>query len=212
MGKIGDTGLIGFPDAVCGMGCVGHGFSPSSAVSVGTGISLISCTGSPVSAIQDVEIAVFACFRDRPDASSPHLHVEEDRWTARVVVPHVVMRLLSTSGASRAELERDDRVGEEVHACTLPAVAERIPDRDVEQAQLGIDRRRLPDSAAVSFTADPCGTGDLPALIFSSCGTVLKCQRTFPISHRRQTCVRRECGSRFACRCRARRYGPAGRS
>ena len=61
-----------------------------------------------------------------------------------------------------------------------PAVAERIPDRDVEQAQLGIDRRRLPDSAAVSFTADPCGTGDLPALIFSSCGTVLKCQRTFP--------------------------------
>ena len=47
----------------------------------------------------------------------------------------------------------------------LRAVAERIADRDVEQSQLRIDRRRFPDAAAVAFAADPRRAGDLPALI-----------------------------------------------
>ena len=45
IGNTGDTGFIGCPLAVNGIGCVGHGCSPGRVVSVGTGISLIGCTG-----------------------------------------------------------------------------------------------------------------------------------------------------------------------
>src|SRR4029453_18495224 len=61
VGKIGDTGLIGVPAAVCGIGCVDHGFSPSSEVSVGTGISLIGWTGSPVSRFWVYRYSFFLC-------------------------------------------------------------------------------------------------------------------------------------------------------
>ena len=48
---------------------------------------------------------------------------------------------------------------------SLRAVAEWIADRHVEQSQLGIDGRRLPDAAAIALAADPGRAGDLPALI-----------------------------------------------
>ena len=95
------------------------------------------------------------------------LHVEEHRRTARVVVPDVVMGLLvmpfQRAGRQR---QREDRVGEQVGAGALRAVAERIADRDVEQPERRIDRRRFPDAAAVALAADPGRTGDVPALIF----------------------------------------------
>ena len=48
-GNTGLTGTIGFPLAVYGIGCVGQGCSPGRLVAVGTGVSLIGCTGCPVS-------------------------------------------------------------------------------------------------------------------------------------------------------------------
>src|SRR5262249_46779140 len=63
------------------------------------------------------------------------------------------------------ERERENRVGEEIRTDALRAVAERIADGDVEEAELGIDRRRFPDAAAVALAADPCRPRDRPALI-----------------------------------------------
>ena len=48
-GKIGATGSIRSPSALCGIGCVGHGSSPSRSVWVGTGVSMIEWIGAPVS-------------------------------------------------------------------------------------------------------------------------------------------------------------------
>src|SRR5215831_480909 len=76
------------------------------------------------------------------------------------------MRLLEkpfqlTSG----QRERENRIGKEVDAGALGAVAEWIADSHVQQAQLWIDRGRFPDSAAVALATDPGRTGDFPALI-----------------------------------------------
>ena len=117
-------------------------------------------------AVQDVEVAVLARLGERLHALPAHLHVEQDRLVAGVVVPDVVMHLLvvplQRAGAQR---EREDRIGEQVRADPLRAVAERIADGDVDQPELGIDRRRLPDAAAVALAADPGRAGDVPALI-----------------------------------------------
>ena len=45
---MGETGSIGSPLALWGIGCVGQGSSPSWSVAVDTGVSMIGCTGSPL--------------------------------------------------------------------------------------------------------------------------------------------------------------------
>ena len=117
-------------------------------------------------AVQDVEPAVLVRLGKRLDRLAVHLHVEQDRLLAVVVVPDVVVHLLVVPlHLSVLERQRHDRVGEQVRTRALGAVAKRVADRDVEQAQLGIDRRRLPDAAAVSAAADPGRTGDVPPLV-----------------------------------------------
>src|SRR5213079_3346986 len=85
---------------------------------------------------------------------------------AGVVVPQVVMYLLVVplQGAG-AQRQRDNRVGEQVGAEAFRTVAEWVADRDVDQAEFRIDRRRLPDAAAVALAAHPGRAGDRPALI-----------------------------------------------
>src|SRR5262245_16431912 len=116
--------------------------------------------------VEDIEVTVLARLGDRFDPTPTNVHVEQDRRTARVVIPDVVVRLLKVPcELAGAERERDDRVGEKILPGSLPGVAERIADRDVKQSQLGIDRRCLPDAAAVALATYPRRSGDLPTLI-----------------------------------------------
>ena len=78
-----------------------------------------------------------------------------------------MVRLLEVPLQSpRIECERDDGIGEEVDARALRAVAERVRNGHIQQTELGIDRRRFPDAAAVALAAHPGGARDVPALIF----------------------------------------------
>ena len=133
-------------------------------------------------AIEDVEEAVLARLGHRLHPPAANLHVEEDRRRARIVVPHVVVRLLEVPlQPAGIERQRDDRIGEEIDPRALRAVAERIADGHVEHAELRIDRRGFPDAAAVALAADPRRSRNVPALILSSWGIVLKCHSTFPV-------------------------------
>ena len=117
-------------------------------------------------AVQDIEPTVLVGLREGLDRLAVDDHVEQDRLLAVVVVPDVVVHLLVVPGElSRLEIQRDDRVGEQVGAGPLRAVAEGVPDRGVEQAELGVDGRRLPDAPAVAPAADPGRAGDVPALV-----------------------------------------------
>ena len=70
----------------------------------------------PGLAIQDVEVSVLARLGQGPDPLSAHLHVEQHRRTARIVVPDVVMRLLEVplqlagAQASSARIESVKRL------------------------------------------------------------------------------------------------------
>src|SRR5262249_33691320 len=94
-------------------------------------------TGLPV---QDIEEAILARLGERFHTLPPHLHVEEYWLVPRVVVPHVVVRLLKEPlQPAGVECERENRIGEQVHTGSLRAVAERIADCYEKQAELGVD-------------------------------------------------------------------------
>src|SRR5262245_18679507 len=64
------------------------------------------------------------------------------------------------------ESQRDDGIRKKVDAGALGAVAEGVCDGHVEEAEIGINRRRFPDAAAMALTAHPCWAGNIPTLIF----------------------------------------------
>ena len=85
---------------------------------------------------------------------------------AIVEVPHIMVDLLVVPlQPTILEGQGENRVGEQVHAGPLGAVTERVADGDVEHAELGIDRRGLPDPPALASSANPGRTGNLPPLI-----------------------------------------------
>ena len=148
------------------MGCVGHG---SSALAVGLGGHRgldDRVDRRPRLPVQQIEERVLVGLPERAHRLAVHLHVEQDRLAAVVVVPHIVVdQLVVPAQLAVLDVEGEDRVGEQVHAVPLGAVAERVADGDVEQAELRIERRGLPDAAAVADAADPGRARDVPALV-----------------------------------------------
>ena len=91
-------------------------------------------------AIQDVEEPVLARLGERFHPSAANVHVEQDGLVRRVVVPDVMVCLLEVplqfAGVQR---EGEKRIGEQVRAETLGAVAEGVGHRDIQQSQFRID-------------------------------------------------------------------------
>src|SRR6266508_181323 len=99
--------------------------------------------------VEHVEPAGLARLRD-PLLS---VGVEQDDGTRRVVVPDVVVHLLEVPlELARLQVERADRRRIEVLAGALAAEPVRagVAGRDVEEPELRVDRRRLPDRPAAA--------------------------------------------------------------
>src|SRR5215471_1239209 len=64
------------------------------------------------------------------------------------------------------ESKRDDGISKKVDAGALCAVAKGVADSHIEEAEIGINRRRFPHAAAVALTAHPCWAGNIPTLVF----------------------------------------------
>src|SRR5204862_890514 len=112
-------------------------------------------------------VSILAAFGKRLDTLTENGHVEQNRLVTGIVVPEFVVCLLEVPlQRSGAEAQGNDRIGEEIRAHSLFAVAEGIRDRRVQDTELRIDCHRLPDAAAVSLAADPRRARDIPTLIF----------------------------------------------
>ena len=102
----------------------------------------------PGLAIEDVGPAGLSHFGDRLARTAAHVHVHEDDRIDRVVVPDVVMHLLEVPAIfPGGELDRQHRGRVQVVAGAEGAVVvgSGIAGREIEEAELGIDGRRLPD-------------------------------------------------------------------
>ena len=119
IGKVSQNGCIGTPLAVCGNGCVGQISSPGTSVVVGTAISTIGIDRLAGVAMPRVQVAVLAAGCDALDRPAAHVHVEEDRTSDQIEVPHLVVNGLVVPGQlAGLQMQRDDRVREQV--LTLP--------------------------------------------------------------------------------------------
>ena len=102
-------------------------------------------------AIEDVGPARLADLA-MPLRSLPSIRrVEQHDGIRRVVVPDVVMHLLEVPAVlAGLRVDRDDRDAEEVVAGAHGAVeiGARVARREVDEPELGIDGRRLPDGRA----------------------------------------------------------------
>ena len=88
--------------------------------------------------------------RSRPS----YIGVEQHDGIRRVVVPQIVMHLLEVPAVlARLRLDRDHRDAEEVVAGPHGAVqiGAGVARREVDEPELGIDGRRLPDGRAAVF-------------------------------------------------------------
>ncbi len=108
-------------------------------------------SGWPLRSIEDVDPTGLARLGDRFAFDSAVVEVEQHDRRGRVVVPDVVMHLLVMPAVlSGLRVERDDRRREQVVALADRAVVvgPRIARAEVEEAELGIDGRRIPNRRA----------------------------------------------------------------
>src|SRR5207302_7392138 len=103
-----------------------------------------------VGPVEDVVLAVLAAVAD---CLAP-AEWEEDGRLRAVVIPDVVVDALEVPlRLSRRQRDRDDRGGEEIVAWTVLAqdVRRGISCDEVDQSQVHIDGRRIPDCSAASL-------------------------------------------------------------
>ncbi len=101
--------------------------------------------------IEDVRPAGLSHFDDRLSRATCKVHVHEDDWIDRVVVPDVVMHLLKVPAIlAGGELDGEHRRRIQVVAGAEGAVVVRrgIAGREIDETELEIDGRRLPDRSA----------------------------------------------------------------
>src|SRR6185436_8698997 len=99
----------------------------------------------------DVGPAGLANFDDRFARTATQVHVHQDDGIDRVVVPDVVMHLLEVPAIlARLELDGDHRRGVEIVAGAEGAVivGRGVAGREVDETEIQIDSRRLPDRGA----------------------------------------------------------------
>src|SRR5688572_20870571 len=102
-------------------------------------------------AIEDVDVARLADLDDALAQPAVVHGVEQHDGIRRVVVPEIVMHLLEVPAVpARLHLDRDHRDAEEIVAGPHGAVeiGTRVARREIDEAELGIDGRRLPDGGA----------------------------------------------------------------
>src|SRR5271166_929235 len=106
-----------------------------------------------VGAVEDVDPAGSPGFGDALARHAVDDGVEQHDRACRVIVPDVVMHLLEMPDIlARLGLERHQRRAEQVVALAHRTVVIRsaIADREVDKAELGIERRRVPDGGAAA--------------------------------------------------------------
>src|SRR5690606_6909987 len=126
-----------------------------------------------VGAVEDVDPAGLARLREALAHHAVDFDVEQHDGARAVVVPDIVMHLLEVPAVfAGLRIDGDDRRGEEVVAGADRAVVvgTGIAGREVQQAELRVDRRRLPDRRSAVLpdlvvlrprvVADLAGAGD----------------------------------------------------
>src|SRR6266404_5614219 len=106
-----------------------------------------------VGAVENVNPAGAAGFGDSLAGLPIDYRVEKDDRAGRVVIPDVVMHLLEVPGIfSGLGLQRDDRSAEQIVSFAHRPVIIRpaIADRKVDEPELRIERRSIPDRCAAA--------------------------------------------------------------
>ena len=108
-------------------------------------------SGLPVRAVEQIHPARLVRLGDAFARLAVDREIEQHDGIAAVVVPEVVMNLLVVPAVrARLHVERHDRRREQVVALAHGAVevGARVRGGEVEEAELGVDGRRLPHGAA----------------------------------------------------------------